>query len=469
MTDGSAAGKLRVSSTQTSQEALLMETIARVATALQTVLGPTAEATARATEFVKRRRKLGGAPWVQTLVFGWLANPEASLGELSQTAASLGIAITPQGLDQRFTPEAAACLEAVLAASLTEVVMADPVAVPLLARFPAVYIQDTTTITLPDALAGAWRGCDGGTTTDTAATGTAAAVKAQVRLDLCQGTLHGPLLEDGRTADQRLAPSAAEAPVGSVLVQDLGYFAVATLAEADAAGRFWVTRLKVQTAIYEASGRRWEVGALLAARAETALDLPVRLGARERLACRLLAVRVPPTVAAERRRKLKRAARAKGRKVSAARLAVADWTVLVTNLPVAMLSVAEALVLYRARWQIELLFKRWKAQGKVATWRSAKPWRILCEVYAKLLGLVVQHWLLRTGAWSQLDRSLWKAAQTIRQHAAHLASVFAHRDRLTEALATIAFCLTTGCRLDTRRTRPSTAQLLANPSRACLA
>ncbi|HET8646980.1 MAG TPA: transposase, partial [Vicinamibacteria bacterium] len=299
-----------------------------MATALQTVLGETAAAAAQVTEFVKRRSKLGGAPWVQTLVFGWLANPDASLGELSQTAASLGVAISPQGLDQRFGPEAAACLEAVLAASLTEVVRADPVTVPLLARFPAVYIQDTTTITLPDALAGEWRGCDGGAPTGTAPTGTAAAVKAQVRLDLCQGSLHGPLLEDGRTADQRLAPAAAEVPVGSVLVHDLGYFAVATLAEADAVGRFWLTRLKVQTAIYEANGRRWEVGALLAARPETALDLPVRLGARQRLACRLLAVRVPPTVAAERRRKLRRAVQAKGRPLSAARLAVADWTIL---------------------------------------------------------------------------------------------------------------------------------------------
>src|SRR3712207_1662743 len=180
-----------------------METIARVAEALQSVLGETADAMATATEFVRRRSKLGGAAWVRTLVFGWLANPAASLGELSQTAASLGVAITPQGLDQRFTPEAAACLEAVLAAAVTEVVTADPVVLPLLARFPAVYVQDSTTIALPDALAGEWRGCDGGAA---AGAGTAAAVKAQVRLEVCRGTLHGPLLADGRTADQRLAP-----------------------------------------------------------------------------------------------------------------------------------------------------------------------------------------------------------------------------------------------------------------------
>jgi len=31
----------------------------------------------------------------QTLVFGFLGNPQASLEELSQTAAALGVAITP--------------------------------------------------------------------------------------------------------------------------------------------------------------------------------------------------------------------------------------------------------------------------------------------------------------------------------------------------------------------------------------
>jgi hypothetical protein len=44
----------------------------------------------------------------QTLVFGFLANPQATLEELTQTAATLGVEISPQALDQRFT--AAACI-----------------------------------------------------------------------------------------------------------------------------------------------------------------------------------------------------------------------------------------------------------------------------------------------------------------------------------------------------------------------
>jgi len=49
------------------------------------------------------------------------------------------------------------------------------------------------------------------------------------------------------------------------------------------------------------------------------------------------------------------------------------------------------MVLLKIRWQIELLFKLWKSHGRVDEWRTKKPARIVCEIYAKLIGLVVQH------------------------------------------------------------------------------
>ena len=79
------------------------------------------------------------------------------------------------------------------------------------------------------------------------------------------------------------------------------------------------------------------------------------------------------------------------------------------------------------RWQIELLFKLWKSHGRVDESRSTKPWRILCEVYAKLLAMLVQHWVFLVSFWAYPDRSLTKAAQTVQKHALHLASAFTER------------------------------------------
>jgi hypothetical protein len=116
----------------------------------------------------------------------------------------------------------------------------------------------------------------------------------------------------------------------------------------------------------------------------------------------------------------------------------------------------------RARWQIELLFKLWKDQCHVDEWRSEKPWRILCEVYAKLIGMIIQNWLLLSGSWHRPERSLWKGAKTIRKHSTYLTIAFASgcRQRLHEALRVIQRCLSLGSGISKRKTKPSTYQLL---------
>jgi len=434
-------------------------TIPQVARAMREVLTTTADAAAKATQFVHRTSPLGGATFSQTLVFGFLGNPQASLEELAQTAATLGVPITPQALDQRFTPAAAACLEQVLQAAITRIVAADPVAIPLLERFTAVYVQDSSTIVLPDALATVWQGC-GGTTT----AGTAAALKFQVRLDLRTGKLEGPQLQEGRASD-RAALLPTTLPGGALWLADLGYWSLDTLQTLTQQQVCWLSRLQVQTAIYDATGQQRDLLALLEAAPAATVDLAVRLGKGHRLPARLLAVRVPQAVADERRRRLRAVAQKKGRMVSARRLALAAWTMLVTNVPADRLTVREALVLGRARWQIALLFKLWKSHGRVDESRSLTPWRILCEVYAKLLAMVVQHWLFLVSCWLYPHRSLIKAAQTVQKHALHLASAFRRLSSLVTAMTIVQRCLAAGCRMNRRKKHPNTYQLLLDAMR----
>ena len=68
--------------------------------------------------------------------------------------------------------------------------------------------------------------------------------------------------------------------------------------------------------------------------------------------------------------KEQRRGKPKRKKVSRARLRLADWTIVLTNVPQEMLTVEEALVLVRARWQIELFWKLCKQYGKLDTWGS---------------------------------------------------------------------------------------------------
>jgi hypothetical protein len=105
---------------------------------MQRVLTIDAEQAARDSRFGRRRSKLGGATCTQALVFGCLAHAEPTLEQWAQMAAACGQPVQPQAFDQRFGPEAADCLQRVLARAIDQVVAQEPTAGSLLARFTGV-------------------------------------------------------------------------------------------------------------------------------------------------------------------------------------------------------------------------------------------------------------------------------------------------------------------------------------------
>src|SRR5207253_1627260 len=85
-----------------------------------------------------------------------------------------------------------------------------------------------------------------------------------------------------------------------------------------------------------------------------------------------------------------------------------DWTLLLINVSVCFLSVEEVVLLAWVRWQIELFFKLWKSYSHLVISCSVKLDHILCEVYVKLLVVLIQHWLLVVHAWYYPNRSWTK-------------------------------------------------------------
>jgi hypothetical protein len=420
---------------------------------MREILTTTAAEAGRTTRFVQRPSPLNGATFSQTLVCGFLGTPQAPREELTPTAAALGVEISPQALDQRFTASAAACLHQGLVTAIARVITAEPVAIPLLERFTAVYVQDSSTIVLPEVFAAQWHGGGGST-----ASSASAALKLQARVEMWTGRLDVQR-QEGRASD-RAALLPGPLPAGALRLADWGYWSLAACAALAQHKVCWRSRLQMQTAVYDATGARQDLLTLWESQPTDMVELAVALGERQRLAARLVAVRVPQDVAETRRRRLRKAARDQGRQGRATRLALAAWTVFVTNVPAERLTWREALVRGRLRWQMELLFKLWKSHGHVDESRSTKPGRILCEVYAKLLAMLVQHWVFLISFWAYPDRSLTKAAQTVQKHALHLASAFTSVQRLGRALLTVKRCLAAGCRMNRRKKHPNTYQLL---------
>ncbi len=429
-----------------------MAGVAEVARAMRTLLTDSADRLAEQTGFVQRRSKPTGAVFARSVVLGGLQQPAASLGQLAQTAAALGVALSPQGLDQRFTATSAEFLPTLLREAVRTVAAAAPTALAILARFTAVAVPDSTPVTPPAALAARWPGG-----------ASAAALKLHVRPELGAGGPEGPHLSDGRTHDQRAPLQSLPVPPGALRLSDLGVFDLAVLADPAAGDAFFLTRMPWPTAVPTAAGARVDLLARPRAADGVPLDAPVRLGRAQRLPVRLLAVRVPQGVADQRRRRLQDEARRPGQTVSATRLALADGTVRVTNGPPERLTRAEAPVAARARWRIELLFKLRKQHGHPDRWRSATPWRILRELYAKMLAMALRHWLLLLGCWIRPDRSPVKAAQTIRAQTPTPVNALAGSGSLIAVLDQLRRCTAAGCTLNRRRTKPNTHPLPHDP------
>lgn len=427
----------------------------QVETALLEVLTTQANALARPTGFLQRQGKLSGADFVRLLVLGFLAQPTASLEQLAQFGADLDIEITAQGIDNRFRQQAATFMGALFDVALAQVVLADPVAVPLLNRFGAVVLEDSTSWCLPDELAELFRGCGG----HHGGAGSMAACKLQVQLEMRRGQLTCSSLLAGRQADTS-TPLAERALMAHTLsIRDRGYLDVDRWIE-DAVQDSWtLSYYKAGVKLFDRQGEPIDLLLKLAHTGQQA-EWEVLVGDKQRLAMRALVTRVPEEVAQQRREYLRREALTHGRGASHALELLAGWTIVLTTVPADQLSLEEAIVLLRLRWQIELLFKLWKQDGHIDEWRTTNRWRILCEVYAKLIAMLLQHWLLVVGCWQEPHRSLVKAAKAVRTHATTLALALVGDLPLRTAVRRTVRAIQQGSRLNPRRDAPNASQLL---------
>jgi hypothetical protein len=431
-----------------------MTTITQVAQAMQKVLTSKADEIGRKSGLIERERQISGSTFAQMLVLGWLSNPNSTLEELTQVGATLGVKIRAQGLDQRFGPESAEFARQLLAETVKVVVAINGVTIPLFERFTGVKVHDSTVVGLPTCLEQLWPGCGG-------STGTSAALKMQVQLDLKTGKLDGPFPKPGKETDiSGVIAREVELPAGCLWFGDLGYWNLELVKQYQDKAVFWFSRYKADTAVFAQGIRCQSLSEWLDSYGRDTIDVDVELGVQHRLNCRLIAIRVSAEIAAQRRENLLAQARKKGVLVSQTRLSLASWTIYVTTIPRTLLSVEEALVLGAVRWQIELLFKLWKSHTAIDESRSNNPWRVLTEVFLKLVATVIQHWVMVMSCWDIPNRSLFKAAKTIRAHALLLATTFTSLFKLRSALTLIQQCLRWGCRINKSKKTPHTFQRL---------
>jgi hypothetical protein len=241
-----------------------------------------------------------------------------------------------------------------------------------------------------------------------------------------------------KVTDAHEGESLAHYPLrdGDVVVVDRGYNSARALIECADRGVAVVVRYNPHSLnLYDAAGAKIDWLAELQGTAETERCLPVRVQVEgEFIEGYLHGCRLPPAPAAEARRRVQAQARKKGRQAQARTLALAEWVLVLSTLPPAVLPTATVLALYRVRWQVELVIKRLKSIVDIDCLR-ARQGSALADLY--LHGKLLYAWVLEKWArrrcgdgWNRLDgprrATPWRVWKLLRQELATAISGVRH-------------------------------------------
>ncbi len=431
-----------------------MEIFFRLAETLQYVL--TTKPNELAKEgFIKRQRKITGSNFVSTLIFGWIQYFTPSVEGLARAGYTHGLTISAQGLDKRFTQEACEFMKSVTETAIAQIVTTSvQVNADIFNPFPAIYLADCSTVALPTELETIWQGVGG------SENASKAALKIDTNLEIKTGQMHFNLLP-GRHSDSRSPVAESVYEKGSLRIQDLGYFNLGRMKQQAARGEYWISRLQPGTQVFSMGGTPINLNSHclnLLKQGQMRNEIAVKVGVKEQLTVRMLFWKLPEEEAGRRRAKMLNNGRKHSRMPSEANLAGCDWNILITNVEPEKLNHEDCFVMYGVRWQIELIFKLWKSHSGLGHSRSEKPERILCEIYAKLLAIIVQHWIVLTGLWRKPDRSLVKGHQMIKEQSSGLAKCIDDLEALANFLKELADRFNHGCSMNKRKKKLNTCQ-----------
>jgi DDE family transposase len=366
------------------------------------------EATARRTGFVKRASKLTGKLFLALVTFGSWSDAHTTLAPLAAKVTQVveQVEVSPEAIHQRMNKRALVFLQDMLRPALTKVQALETVCADgLFTTFTKVYLADSTGFGLPDSLSELFPGSGG--------SATQAGAKIQAVWDYKSSVFGHFALTPWNIPDQKYVDTVvAFAHKGVLFIFDLGYFKLKAFARIVEAGAYFLSRLNHQTTIWDATPGRvqpLELASLLNTVLGDSIEHAIFLGAKEQVASRLVAYRVPESVVNERRRRAKKNAKKKGYTPSQAHLVLLAWNLFITNVPRTIWKTETVGRVYPIRWQVELIFKSWKSDLHVASIKTKKADTTLCYLYGRMLLILLNYALcpqLRHTLWLKKKREL---------------------------------------------------------------
>jgi len=257
-----------------------------------------------------------------------------------------------------------------------------------LGHFNNILLEDSTVAKLNEKLQDKFVGTNRG--------GTGA--KSQIKIDLIYNLMKGVIVDaqiySGSEPDQGLANRIIKyVQAGDLVIRDLGYFVLKSFKLIAELGAYFLSRFLPNVKIYINKDDKspTDLGMYLRHHYQwhSIIDLGEVFLTDEKIPCRLVLYRQPKEIIEEKQREANKRAKATGRTMSRGKKICLQYAIFVTNAPKELIAPEIIGTIYRLRWEIELIFKRWKSQLEIDYLKGIHANRIECLVWSRLCSVVI--------------------------------------------------------------------------------
>ena len=247
--------------------------------------------------------------------------------------------------------------------------------------FRNTYIEDNSSISLPEDLKDKYKGSSG--------KASSSALKIYLNYNVTQNSIEKLEIASWNKSDAKFTKKVI--PIlrkNDLVLRDLGFFKIDRFKDIEKKKAYYVSRYFLSTTLYVNDEKVDLLEFLKSKKSYKIIDETVKIST-QKFPTRLIAIRVSDEIYNQRLRAFKRKYQQLGKTPQKSTLELQRYIIFITNIPKEMIAPQHIGTIYRLRWSIELVFKRWKSTFKIDRVTGTNGNRTLCFIYVKLIAILL--------------------------------------------------------------------------------
>jgi len=251
----------------------------------------------------------------------------------------------------------------------------------LLSPFNNTYIEDNSSISLPEDLKDKYKGSSG--------KASSSALKIYLNYNVTQNSIEELEIASWNKSDAKFTGNVIPLlKKDDLVLRDLGFFKIVRFKEIEERGAYYLSRYFLSTTLYVDDEKVELLDFLKSKKNHKIIDEKVKIST-QKFPTRLIAIQVSDEIYNQRVRALKKKYKQLRKTPQKSTLELQRYVIFITNIPKEMIAPQHIGTIYRLRWSIELVFKRWKSTFKIDRVTGTNGNRTLCFIYVKLIAILL--------------------------------------------------------------------------------